>query len=96
MQLHDGDFTLQKSFSLVQTTSTGGRLTGQFKAEKGNEYVTMLVGEVKVGEQFDLDKMMAKIGLVCDDKGAKEILMLKEEIAELKKQLAEAIAAKAA
>lgn len=95
MQLHDGDFTLQKTFELVQMTSTGGRLTGRFKAEKGNEYVTLLVGEVKIGAPIDLDKMVAKIGLVCDDKGAKEILMLKDEIADLKQQLAAALASKA-
>lgn len=88
MPLHDGDFTFQKSFSLVQTTQTGGRLTSTFKAERGNEFITMLVGEVKVGAPFDLDALMAKIGLVVDDKGAKEILMLKQEIAELKQQLA--------
>lgn len=93
MQLHDGDFTFQKSFSLVQTTQTGGRLTGIFKAKKGNEFVTLLVGEVKVGASIDLDKMMANIGLVCDDKGANEILMLKEEISELKQQLAQALSA---
>ena len=89
MPLHDGDFTFQKTFNLVETSQTGGRLTSTFKAEKGHEYITMLVGEVKIGAPFDLDKMMAEIGLVVDDKGAKEILMLKQEIVELKHQLSQ-------
>jgi hypothetical protein len=96
MQLHDGDFTFQKTFTLVERNAAGDSRSASFKPEKGKEFITMLVGEIKIGAPLDIDAMMARIGLVCDDKGAKEILQLKSEIAELQRQLAEALAAKAA
>lgn len=97
MELHDGDFTYSKSFSKVQyNEDRSSKMTGRFPASKGHEFITMLVGEVKIGEALDVDAMMARLGLVCDDKGAGEILMLKHEIAELKHQLALALADKGA
>lgn len=96
MVLNFGDFTLQKTFNLVQFSNDGARVTAGFKPDKGHEFVTLLVGQAKKGEKVDVDKMMARLGLVCDDKGAKEILMLKAEIDQLKQKLAAALAGKAA
>lgn len=95
MSLEYGDFTFQKSFSLVQVRRDGSRLIQGFKPQKGHEFVTLLIGEAKVGELPDLDTMMAKIGITTDKQGAVQILRLKEEIADLKKQLADALADKA-
>lgn len=89
VQLQLGDVSRSKTFNLVMLNNSGGRFTAGFKPPRGHEFITMVVGDVPVGGAVDLDKMLAEIGLVANDKGAKEILMLKQEIEELKKQLAE-------
>lgn len=92
--LSDGACTYSTSFEHVVKVP-GGVYSHTFHPEPGHEFITMLLGEAKTGQRVDVDQMLARLGFAGKNAGAKQILELKAEIAELKQRLAEALAGKA-
>lgn len=64
MQLFDGDATFTKSFTKVAFgDDTGIRYNFGFKAQKGKQFVVMLLGEVDAkATDCDLEKMLNDLG----------------------------------
>jgi hypothetical protein len=62
MELSIGDVTFQKSFAKVGFDGIN-RVTGTFKAPKGRQFVTLLIGDVDAkSTDCDPEKMLNQLG----------------------------------
>ncbi len=62
MQLSIGDVTFQKSFSKVGFDGDN-RVTGTFKAPKGRQFVTLLIGDIDAkANDCDPEKLLNELG----------------------------------
>ena len=61
--LYDGDATFAKSFTKVAFDESGQKYSFGFKADKGKQFVVLLLGEVDAkATDCDLDAMLNRLG----------------------------------